>query len=107
MIQVIYYRNYNRLTVTGHAGSAESGHDLVCAAASALAYALAANVANMAEGGQVRTPVIRMEEGDAEIACNPRHNLKNTVALVFDSICVGFQLLERQYPQYLAYEIRC
>lgn len=106
MIQAIYYRNYNRLTVTGHANSAEHGHDLVCASASILAYTLAANVANMADAGQVRQPIIENSEGNTEISCNPKHNLKNTVTLVFDSICVGFELLAHDYPEYISYEIR-
>ena len=106
MIQAVYYRKYNRLTVTGHAGSAEPGHDLVCASASMLAYTLAANVANMADNGQVREPIIRNEVGDTEISCNPKHNLKATVTLVFDSVCVGFELLAHDYPDYITYEIR-
>ena len=106
MIQAVYYRSYNRLTVTGHAHSAEPGHDLVCASASMLAYTLAANVANMADNGQVRQPIIKNNEGDTEISCNPRHNLKNTVTLVFDSICVGFELLAHDYPENITYEIR-
>lgn len=106
MIQATYYRRYNRLTVTGHAKSAEPGHDLVCCAASTLAYTLAANVANMADNGQVREPILKTREGDAEISCNPRHNLKNSVTLVFDSVCIGFELLANQYPEYISYEIR-
>ena len=106
MIQATYYRKYNRLTVTGHANSAEPGKDLVCASTSMLVYTLAANVANMADNGQVRQPIIKNNEGDAEISCNPRHNLKNTVTLVFDSICVGFELLAHNYPEYITYEIR-
>ena len=106
MIQAVYYRRYNRVTVTGHAHSAEPGHDLVCASASMLAYTLAANVANMADAGQVRQPIIKNNEGDTEISCNPRHNLKNTVTLVFDSICIGFELLAHDYPEYISYEIR-
>ena len=106
MIQAIYYRKYNRLTVTGHAGAAEPGHDLVCASASMLAYTLAANVANMADNGQVREPIVKMDEGDTEISCNPRHNLKASVTLVFDSVCVGFELLAHDYPEYIKYEIR-
>lgn len=106
MIKAIYYRKYNRLTVTGHADSAEPGHDLVCASASMLAYTLAANVANMADHGQVREPIIKNEPGDAEISCNPRHNLKASVTLVFDSVCVGFALLQKDYPEYISYEIR-
>ena len=106
MIQAVYYRKYNRLTVTGHAGAAEPGQDLVCASASILAYTLAANVANMADNGQVREPIIQLVEGDAEISCNPRHNLKASVTLVFDSICVGFEKLAHDYPEYISYEIR-
>lgn len=106
MIQAVYYRRYNRLTVTGHAGAAEPGHDLVCASASILAYTLAANVANMADNGQVREPIIKTMEGDTEISCKPRHNLKASVTLVFDSVCVGFALLAHDHPEYITYEIR-
>ena len=106
MIQAIYYRNYNRLTVTGHANSAEPGHDLVCASASMLAYTLAANVANMADNGQVREPIITVVEGDTEISCKPRHNLKASVTLVFDSICAGFEMLAHDHPEYISYQIR-
>ena len=106
MIQVVYYRKYNRLTMTGHAGAGDPGHDLVCASASMLAYTLAINVANMADQGQVRQPITKLSDGDAEISCNPKCNLKNTVMLVFDSICVGFELLAHQYPENISYEIR-
>ena len=106
MIQVIYYRSYNRVTVTGHANSAEHGQDLVCCAASTLVYTLAVNVAKMAEFGQVREPVMKTSEGDAEISCNPKHNLKHVVTLVFDSLCAGFDLLATRYPEYVSYEIR-
>lgn len=106
MIQVTYFRNYNRVTVTGHAGAAQKGEDLVCASASVLAYTLAANVSGMADNGQVRAPVIKLTEGNAEISCNPRHNLKSVVTLVFDSVCVGFELLSKEHPQYITYEIR-
>lgn len=105
MIHAVYHRKYNRLTVTGHAGSAERGHDLICASASILVYTLAANVSNMADAGQVRQPIIRMCEGDTEISCNPRHNLKATVTLVFDSVCMGFQMLAHDHPEYIKYEI--
>ena len=106
MIRVTYYRGYHRLTVEGHAQSAEHGHDLVCASASILAYTLAANVANMADAGQVRQPIIENREGYSHISCSPRHNLKASVTLVFDSVCVGFQLLAHDYPEFVSCEIR-
>ncbi len=106
MIEVIYYRKFHRVTVKGHAKSAEAGHDLVCASASVLAYTLAGNVAKMAEGGQVRDPIMNLHEGNTEISCNPRHNLKATVTLIFDSLCVGFEMLASRYPAFISYEIR-
>ena len=33
MIHAVYYKKYHRVTVKGHAHSAEKGRDLVCAAA--------------------------------------------------------------------------
>lgn len=106
MIHVVYNRKYNRVTVTGHAGSAEPGHDLVCAAASTLAYTLAANVFNMAEAKQVREPVIKLDAGDTEISCKASHKLKATVTLVFDSVLLGFSMLAHDHPEYISYEIR-
>lgn len=106
MIQAVYHRNYHRLTVEGHARSGEPGHDLVCASASMLAYTLAANVANMADHGQVRAPVMDLNPGNAEVNCNPISRYKATVTLVFDAICVGFELLAHDYPENISYEIR-
>lgn len=106
MIQAVYHRKYHRLTVEGHAHSGEPGHDLVCAAASALAYTLAANVANLADNRQVRSPILGMETGKAEISCKPASRYKATVMLAFDSVCVGFEILAANYPEYISYEIR-
>ena len=105
MIRIVYRRKYHRVTVDGHAQSGEAGHDLVCAAVSALAYTLAASVINMEAAGQVRDAVTRFENGHAELACRAPHRLQATVALVFDTVCVGFELLAAKYPQNVAYEI--
>ena len=104
MIEAVYHRKYNRLTVKGHAHSAEEGKDLVCASASMLAYTLAANVDNMVNAGQVKKPVIKLEEGDAEISCVPQSRLNSVVTLVFDSVCVGFELLAAKYPENVSYK---
>ena len=106
MTQVIYYRKYHRLTMTGHAGAGEQGHDLVCASASMLAYTLAVNVTNMASQGNVRQPITKLNEGDTEISCNPKSNLRHIVTLVFDSVCLGFELLAHDYPENISFEIR-
>lgn len=107
MIKVVYYRNFNRVVIEGHAKSGEAGHDLVCAATSALAYTLATNVAHMKKGGCLRiAPQIKLESGDAEIRCAPRRRFKATATLIFDTICVGFEMLAQQYPQNISYEIK-
>lgn len=105
MIQAIYYRNHNALSVEGHANSGEPGHDLVCAAVSALVYTMAANVANMADNGYVKIEGMELTPGKAEIRCKPAHRFKGTAAMVMNAVCVGFELLARDYPQYICYEI--
>ena len=106
MIQAVYYRKYNRLTVEGHAKSGEPGHDLVCASASMLAYTLSANIANMADHGQVRVPILKLNPGNAEVSCNPVRRYRSTVTLVFDAVCTGFELLAHSYPENISYQIR-
>ena len=107
MIHVVYHRKFYRLIMDGHAQSAEHGRDIVCAAASILAYTLANNVASMAASGQIRmSPVVRLEEGSAEVCVTPRSGFRAVVTLIFDTICAGFALLARDYPEYITYEIR-
>ena len=105
MIQVIYYRNYNRLTIKGHAHSGEPGHDLVCAGVSTLAYTLAANVANMEALDHARNVNVKLEPGDAQISCTVRSGARAIVVRIYEAICVGFEILARDYPQYISYEI--
>lgn len=106
MIQVTYYRRYNRVTVEGHAGSGPEGHDLVCAAVSALALTLAGNVSHMEAQGTVREAVIELKEGDAQIQCTASRRFKDSVELIFHVICVGFELLATKYPNNISYEVR-
>jgi uncharacterized protein YsxB (DUF464 family) len=106
MIKIIYHRDKNRVSIEGHAESGEKGHDLVCASVSILAYTLASFVQNMKEAKQVYNPKTDLREGDALICCEPPSKYKNSVTLVFDSICGGFELLARNYPEYVSFEIR-
>lgn len=105
MIQVVYYRQYNRLTIEGHALAGEPGKDLVCAGCSAMAYTLAANVGNMEANGQVKDVTVKLEPGNAEISCKPRTRYKAIVELIFETVCVGFEMLAASNPQYISYEI--
>lgn len=105
MIKVTYNRYLNRVDVTGHAYSGEAGHDLVCASASILAYTLASFAENMRESGQVKYPTVKLGAGDAVIFCNAPRRIKAQVTLAFDTVCAGFELLARNYPENISYKI--
>ena len=105
MIKVVYHRDLNRVTVEGHAKSGETGHDLVCASATILVYTLASFVENMKNARQAYNPKTELKEGDALICCTPPNRYKGAVTLVFDSICGGFELLARDYPDNISYEV--
>lgn len=105
MIKATYYRKYNRLTVEGHAYSAEPGRDLVCAGCSALVYTLAANVGQLEQTGQVRGTIVQLNAGSAEISCEPKRAYKAVVSRVMEAVCVGFEILATTHPQYISYEI--
>ena len=106
MIQVTYYRQYNRVTVEGHAGSGPEGHDLVCAAVSSLALTLAANVAYMKAQDAVHGEIMKLDEGNAEIQCTPYRRYRDSVEQIYRSICVGFELLATKYSEHISYEVR-
>ena len=105
MIQVTYHRRYNRVTVTGHAGSGPEGHDLVCSAVSALALTLAGNVQHLQARGIVRDVVTDLTEGKAEIQCTAVSRYRATVEIICQTVCLGFELLATKYPENISYEV--
>lgn len=63
MIRAVF--THRRVTLTGHAGYAPRGQDIVCAAASALVYAL---IAALQEQDNLREAVVR--PGHVTVAAN-------------------------------------
>ncbi len=106
MIHVTFYRAYNRVVVEGHAGAGPEGHDLVCAAVSAIALTLAGNVSYMEAQGAVHGVTIKLEEGNAEIQCTPYRRYKDSAQQIFRAVCVGFELLATKYPEHISYGVR-
>ena len=90
------------LTVKGHAGQAEHGSDIVCSAASILAYTVAQAVARMQEGGKLKKkPTIRMEAGDTAITCKPTKQYYAEALHTFSVIQLGYDVLHHNYPDYV------
>ena len=77
----------NKLTVSGHAGAGEYGHDLVCAAVSALVLTLCECVKKSENEKKV---IVR--GGSAEIFCE---GMEKT----FDVICTGLKTIEEMHPE--------
>lgn len=77
------------ITVQGHAESGPYGHDLICAAVSALTIGLAVNVAEEDD------PVLCLEPGDAEISCGFRPG----IAVIFDAFWKAFACMAELYPE--------
>ena len=105
MILVVYDRKNHCLTMQGHACAAEKGHDIVCSAASVLAYTLAASVVNMDKLGRLENCVVRLDEGDTEINCKPGFAAECVATLIYDTICAGFELIAETYPDNVKYEL--
>ena len=104
MINVVYDRTNHCLTMQGHAYSGEKGHDLVCAAASILAYTLATSATNAAQAPGT-TSNIKLDTGDAEVVCKPDPKIAGAITLIYDTVCVGFELLAQNYPKNVCYTI--
>lgn len=104
MIDVKYHRGRNRVTVMGHAHSDEYGKDLVCAAASILVHTLQANAEHLDAMGAGKA-VVEVREGYAKVSCVPNLNYATYCRDAFAAVAVGFELLAKQYPQYVSYKV--
>jgi uncharacterized protein YsxB (DUF464 family) len=95
MIVVRFRDDQNRIQIKGHAGYAEHGKDIVCAAMSGLAWTLAAILHH--KGG-----LLEAKEDSGEM------NLRycGNVDEYLDMFQVGAEMLETKYPQHVRVEGR-
>ena len=94
--------NKLELKISGHAGQADIGHDIVCASCSILAYTVAQLVKNAEVVGDLKTPAkIKLENGDAYISCKPTNEAYDTILSAFMFAEVGYKLLAHNYPQFV------
>lgn len=97
MIRVSF--SENSFQMTGHAGFAAAGQDIVCAAASMLAYTVAFNVWLANKYGKLEPSYeIQMQPGDVRISCRPKEVYREEIRLLFEYVRRGFELLKNNYP---------
>lgn len=105
MIRVVYDRANYKVTVDGHAGSAERGRDLVCAAVSTLVMTLASNAVHLVGTRCVDEHTIIVEEGKSLIKLSPVRKMRHVVLNTMDSICAGFDVLVGLCPEFISYQV--
>lgn len=104
MVQMEFIQSGPRrwLKVHGHAGYAERGKDIVCAAASMLAYTLGQTVSNMDTAGQLtEVPVLKFASGEAVIGWIPKDEYRELAGAAMWVIENGARCLAASFPDYV------
>ena len=99
MIQVTYEPREHRMRVEGHALAAPAGEDLVCAAASALAWTLVR--AAMKRSEYRPRLFIDRERAVVDVQCFPEESAESDCRYLFEIIAGGFAVIEEHDPEHI------
>lgn len=91
MIKVIYNKDYKNIKITGHAGYAESGKDIVCASASSI---ILSSINLAIEFNKD----VKYTDDLNKIEITNNTNDAN-VGKVFSNMILSLEELEKQYPK--------
>jgi uncharacterized protein YsxB (DUF464 family) len=87
------------MTLKGHAGTAPKGEDLVCSAATMMAYTVAQAVQFMYESDKLKLkPKIHFGDGEATIIATPTEEAYAEVLHAFWVVQCGVHVLAHNYP---------
>ena len=104
MIEIKFKPKTMMVKVTGHAGQAEKGQDIVCSAVSILFYTLAQAVMDSREL-LVDEPLIITNDGDGLVACKPKEGYEGVIQRTYWTILTGFELLAQEYKDYVSFTV--
>ena len=94
-----------RMVLKGHARTAPKGEDLICAAATTLAYTAAQAVTFFHQQGKLkRPPKIDIREGSATVIATPTQEGYPQVLHAFWVVQCGIHLLVCNYPEQIRLE---
>ena len=101
MIRAKYRRegDIHRLSLSGHAGYAEHGADIVCSAVSATIYNLLGWIEN--HGDELEYVDTQVESGGVSITCEGGVE----TATVFELTAIGLEQIAQRYPDNVAIHI--
>ena len=103
MVSITYDCGKFELKVEGHAGVAPAGEDLVCAAVTMLVRTFAENAKQMDRAGIASGVQIELKDGSAHVLCRPAKKYRAVAKAVLQAVCIGFELLEREYPEHVRF----
>ena len=104
MIEIKFKPENMMVKVTGHAGQAEKGQDIVCSAVSILFYTLAKAVTDSREALE-EDPVIITNDGDGMVSCKPKKEYEATIQRIYWTILTGLDLLVQEYKDYVSFTV--
>ena len=97
MVQISVLKNkqgmYTGFSMKGHAGYAEYGQDIVCAAVSVLVI----NTLNSIEQLTSDEPVVHSDENEGLIECSFPKGICDKTVLLIDSMVIGLRGIEQEY----------
>ena len=87
------------MTLKGHAETAPKGEDLICSAATMMAYTVAQAVQFMYENNQLKKePKIHIKDGEATIIATPTEDAYAEALHTFWVAHCGIHVLAHNYP---------
>ncbi|MFC4388361.1 ribosomal-processing cysteine protease Prp [Gracilibacillus marinus] len=103
MIKVTIWRKQNVIksfTITGHAGSGPYGHDLVCAAVSAVSFGAVNAVLELCE---IDVAIDQAgDDGGYLKVTIPNESMDDKASLLLEGMVVSLQTIERDYGQFIS-----
>ncbi len=104
MIEIVFHSRIMELEMKGHAGHGKKGKDIVCSAASTLFYTLAESL-NVSREMLAEPPVIKDEEGNGLIRCNPKKAYDGNIETMYWTVLIGLRTLAQNYPENVSFKV--
>ena len=104
MVKVAFEEKEGKLTlkIDGHAGQADTGHDIVCSSCSILAYTVAQLVMNAKGMEELNSPPeVKLEVGGGVVSCEPKAEAYGALKSAYLFAEVGYNLLAHNFPQFV------
>lgn len=104
MIDAKFYRKPENgsihMMLKGHSGAAPVGEDMICAAATMLAYTAGQAVQFLYDSDKLqRRPKIKISNGEAVIVATPKEDAYAEALMVFWVAQCGAHVLAKNYPE--------